>query len=110
VENIFAHLSPEVVFHAAAYKHVPMIEGNVTSGILNNVLGTRIVADAAVKFGVERFVLVSTDKTVNPTNVMGATKRIAEIYCQAQNGRSKTVFITTRFGNVLDSAGSVVPL
>lgn len=110
VENVFATFRPDVVFHAAAYKHVPMVEENVVAGIRNNVLGTRIVADAAVKFKASRFVLVSTDKTVNPTNIMGATKRIAEIYCQTLNGHVDTHFITTRFGNVLGSAGSVVPL
>lgn len=110
VENLFAKSRPDVVFHAAAYKHVPMVEENVVPGIRNNVLGTRIVADAAVKYKVSRFVLVSTDKTVNPTNIMGATKRIAEIYCQTLNEHVETHFITTRFGNVLGSAGSVVPL
>lgn len=110
IENLFAKHKPQVVFHAAAYKHVPMVEENVIPGIRNNVLGTKIVADAAVKFEVAKFVLVSTDKTVNPTNIMGATKRIAEIYCQTLNGHAGTHFITTRFGNVLGSAGSVVPL
>jgi FlaA1/EpsC-like NDP-sugar epimerase len=110
VENIFAQYRPQVVFHAAAYKHVPMLEENIVEGIRNNVFGTKVVADAAVKHGISTFVQVSTDKTVNPTNVMGASKRIAEIYCQTLNSRVKTHFITTRFGNVLGSAGSVVPL
>lgn len=110
INNIFGKYKPDVVFHAAAYKHVPIVEENVVPGIRNNVMGTRIVANAAVKHKVSTFVLVSTDKTVNPTNVMGATKRMAEIYCQALNERVETHFITTRFGNVLGSAGSVVPL
>ena len=110
IRDIFAQFKPQVVFHAAAYKHVPMIEDNVIEGIDNNVLGTKVVADAAKEFGAEVFVLISTDKTVNPTNVMGTTKRVAELYCQALNEPGGTHFITTRFGNVLASAGSVVPL
>lgn len=111
VDQVFRMHSPDVVFHAAAYKHVPMVEHNVIEGVRNNVLGTRTIADAACEFGVSTFVLVSTDKTVNPTNVMGATKRIAEIYCQTLNSQVDTPhFVTTRFGNVLGSAGSVVPL
>jgi FlaA1/EpsC-like NDP-sugar epimerase len=106
----FQEFRPEVVFHAAAYKHVPMVEKNPVEGVCNNVVGTKVVADAADRFGVRRFVLVSTDKAVNPANVMGTTKRIAELYCQNLAQRSKTKFITTRFGNVLGSAGSVVPL
>lgn len=107
---VFKEFRPDVVFHAAAYKHVPMVEKNPVEGVCNNVLGTRLVADAADRFGANRFVLVSTDKAVNPANIMGATKRIAELYCQNLAQRSKTKFITTRFGNVLGSAGSVVPL
>ncbi len=107
---VFTKFSPHVIFHAAAYKHVPMLEINPAEAVTNNVLGTKIVADAADRYDAERFVLVSTDKAVNPANVMGTTKRIAELYCQNLNHRSKTKFITTRFGNVLGSAGSVVPL
>jgi FlaA1/EpsC-like NDP-sugar epimerase len=110
VNWLFKTYKPDVVYHAAAYKHVPMLEANPAEGVRNNIFGTKIVADAADRFGVGRFVLVSTDKAVNPVNVMGTTKRIAEIYCQNLNSRSKTQFITTRFGNVLGSAGSVVPL
>lgn len=110
VENVFSKYKPQVVFNAAAYKHVPMVEENIIEGIRNNVFGTKMVVDAAVKCGVSAFVQVSTDKTVNPTNVMGVSKRIAEIYCQTLNSRTETHFITTRFGNVLASAGSVVPL
>ena len=116
MESIFAEYKPDYVFHAAAYKHVPMMEDNVSEAIQNNVLGTRTIADLAVKYGVRRFVMVSTDKAVNPSNVMGCSKRICEIYVQAlarkvqKDGSAPTQFITTRFGNVLGSNGSVIPL
>ena len=117
MENIFRTFLPEYVFHAAAYKHVPMMEDNPCESIQNNVLGTKILADLSVKYGVRRFVMVSTDKAVNPTNVMGCSKRICEVYVQSLNKaerdgvvKGQTQFITTRFGNVLGSNGSVIPI
>jgi FlaA1/EpsC-like NDP-sugar epimerase len=110
IEKVFAEFRPEVVFHAAAYKHVPMLEDQVREAARNNVLGTRIVAEVADSFGCEAFVMISTDKAVNPANVMGTSKRAAEVFCQNLNKRSQTRFVTVRFGNVLGSAGSVVPL
>ena len=118
VEKIFQTYKPDYVFHAAAYKHVPMMENNPSESIQNNVWGTKVIADLSVKYGVKKFVMVSTDKAVNPTNVMGCSKRICEIYCQSlnkmineqANGKPTTQFVTTRFGNVLGSNGSVIPL
>ena len=110
VEQVFLQQQPGVVFHAAAYKHVPLLESQLREALHNNVLGTRNVALAADRHGCSEFVLISTDKAVNPTNVMGATKRMAEIFCQNLDAHSDTRYITVRFGNVLGSAGSVVPL
>jgi len=110
VSHAMKKYQPEIIFHAAAYKHVPMLELQVREAIRNNVLGTRLMAQTAAKYRCQTFVMISTDKAVNPANVMGASKRASEIYCQALNTQVDTQYITVRFGNVLGSAGSVVPL
>jgi FlaA1/EpsC-like NDP-sugar epimerase len=117
MEYIFENFSPDLVYHAAAFKHVPMMEDHPREAVINNVMGTKVIADLSVRYGVDKFVMVSTDKAVNPTNIMGASKRLAEIYTQSYSkdlaaqpdARNKTRFITTRFGNVLGSNGSVIP-
>jgi FlaA1/EpsC-like NDP-sugar epimerase len=110
MENIFNESRPEIIYHAAAYKHVPVMENNPSEAILTNVSGTRILVDLAIKYGAKKCIMISTDKAVNPTSVMGASKRIAEIYTQSLNRNGEPRFITTRFGNVLGSNGSVIPL
>jgi len=110
MDHTFQRFQPEIVFHAAAYKHVPLLEDQIRVAVQNNILGTQITAEASVAVGASKFILISTDKAVNPTNIMGTTKRVAEIYCQNLNSRVDTQFITVRFGNVLGSVGSVVPL
>ena len=117
MERIFSEYRPKYVFHAAAYKHVPMMEDNPYESVINNIKGTKVIADLAVRYGTRKFVMVSTDKAVNPTNVMGCSKRICEIYVQSLDKaikegevKGETQFVTTRFGNVLGSNGSVIPI
>lgn len=110
IEQIFEKFRPNIIFHAAAYKHVPLMEAHPDEAAKNNIFGTKVVAESALKFGSEKFVFISTDKAINPSSVMGATKRIGEMLCQVFNQKNHTKFISVRFGNVLDSRGSVIPI
>ena len=110
IEKIFEKFQPKIVFHAAAYKHVPLMEENPDEAVKNNIFGTKIVAQASIKYKVEKLIFISTDKSVNPTSIMGATKRVGEMICQMLNGQNSSKFISVRFGNVLDSRGSVIPI
>jgi FlaA1/EpsC-like NDP-sugar epimerase len=109
LEEVFERYKPEIVIHAAAYKHVPMVEENIDQAVINNVLGTKTAVDLSIKYGAKKFVLISTDKAVRPTNVMGATKRVCEMYAQSVNSDENTEIVSVRFGNVLGSSGSVIP-
>ena len=110
MENIFSKYKPDIIYHAAAYKHVPLVQFNPVEGIINNVFGTKIIADLSLKYKAKKLVLISTDKAVRPTNIMGASKRLAELYLQALNNKKmSTIFTMVRFGNVLGSSGSVIP-
>ena len=110
IKQIFTEFKPNIVFHAAAYKHVPLMEEHVGSAVKNNIIGTEVVINASIENNVEKFIFISTDKAVNPTSVMGATKRMGEMICQVANQKGKTKFISVRFGNVADSRGSVIPI
>jgi len=110
IEQVFSRILPQIVFHAAAYKHVPLMEENPDTAVKNNIFGTKVVAETSIKNGAENFIFISTDKAVNPTSIMGDSKRLGEMICQMFNQKNTTKFISVRFGNVLDSRGSVIPI